>query len=228
MNHATLLCKLKSLCDEQYKSFHSKLMPTVENEHILGIRTPTLRSFAKSFSKESYSTEFIASLPHYYYEEDNLHALLICQNTDFAKTVSLLNDFLPYVNNWATCDLMKPKSFIKNTDKLISIIKSWLNSDHTYTVRFGLNMLLKFYLDEKFCEEYLTLASKVDCTDYYLSTMVAWFFATALAKQYSATLPYIENNLLDKQTHNRTIQKAVESYRINPNQKQYLKTLKRK
>lgn len=218
--------RLFEMQDLKYRDFHSKLMPTVDKEKIIGVRTPELRKFAKELSKKEEAKDFLKILPHKYYEEDNLHAFLIEQIKDFDECVSALDNFLLYVDNWATCDMMTPKVFKKNTDKLLPKINEWLISDYTYEVRFAIGMLMKFYLDENFDEKYLKLVAGVKSDEYYINMMIAWYFATALAKQWDKALPYIENRILDKWTHNKAIQKAVESYRITEEQKEYLKTLK--
>lgn len=218
--------RLFSMQDLKYKEFHSKLMPTIEPDTIIGIRTPELRRFAKEFAKQPGSEEFIKVLPHKYYEENNLHGFLIEAMKDYDRVIYELDRFLPYVDNWATCDLMRPKVFKKHLSELIGQIKLWIKSEHTYTIRFGIEMLMTFYLDENFSPEYLNIAAEVKSEEYYVNMMIAWYFATALAKQYEIVLPYIEEQKLDSWTHNKAIQKAVESYRITPEQKEYLKTLK--
>lgn len=215
--------KLFEMQDLQYKSFHSKLMPTVNPDKIIGIRVPQLRKFAKEFSKTPEAEEFIKILPHRYYEEDNLHAFIIEQIKDYDKAVNELNRFLPFVDNWATCDMMTPKAFFKNNDRLIEQINIWISSQHTYAVRFAVNMLMKFYLDDNFSEEYLQKVADIKSDEYYIKMVQAWYFATALAKQWDPAVKYIEENRLDKWTHNKTIQKAVESYRITQEQKAHLK-----
>lgn len=218
--------RLFEMQDLGYRDFHSKLMPTVPKDKIIGVRVPQLRKFAKEFGKTEDAKEFLKILPHKYYEEDNIHAFLIEQIKDFDECISALDDFLLYVDNWATCDMMTPKVFKKNTDKLLPKIEEWLISDYTYQVRFAIGMLMKFYLDENFDEKYLKLVASVKSEEYYINMMIAWYFATALAKQWDKTLPYIQNKNLDKWTHNKAIQKAVESYRVTDKQKEYLKTLK--
>lgn len=209
--------------EEEYREFSSKLMPTVEKSKVIGIRTPLLRKFAKSL--ENYEA-FLTELPHKYFEENNLHAFLIEREKDFEKCIEKLNVFLPYVDNWATCDSMKSKILKKEPEKLLEHIKIWLKSKDTYSVRYGINLLMSFYLDENFKRDYLMLVADIKSDEYYINMMRAWYFATALAKQYKQTLPYIENKVLDKWTHNKTIQKATESLRITKEQKEYLKTLK--
>lgn len=219
---------LFALADKEYKIFHSKLMPTVNPDLIIGVRVPELRKFAKTFGKTEYAAEFINILPHKYYEENNLHGFLIEQIRDFDACIEALDKFLPYVDNWATCDMISPKALGKKTDCLLSKINEWIKSDKTYTVRYGIGMLMQHFLDENFEREYLDLVSGINSEEYYINMMIAWFFATALAKQWESTLPYIENKILDNWVHNKTIQKAVESNHISTEQKAYLKTLKTK
>ena len=218
--------QLFAMQDLKYRDFQCKLMPTVASDTVIGVRTPELRKFAKEFSKKPDVDEFLKILPHKYYEENNLHGFLIETIKDYDRVITELDAFLPYVDNWATCDLMRPKIFQKHLEELLGKIKEWINDDHTYTIRFGIEMLMSFYLDEQFCPEFLELVSYVQSEEYYVNMMVAWYFATALAKQYDDTLPYIEQHRLSKWTHNKAIQKAVESYRISDGQKTYLRTLK--
>lgn len=218
--------RLFSLQDLKYRDFHARLMPTVDPELIIGVRTPALRKFSGEFAKMHESAEFLKQLPHKYYEENNLHGFLIAGMKDYSVCIEELNRFLPYVDNWATCDLISPKIFIKHLPELFEEIKKWISSGHTYMIRFGIGMLMSFYLDDAFLEEYPELVSKVRSEEYYVNMMTAWYFATALAKQYDAVLPFIEEKTLDKWTHNKAIQKAVESRRITDEQKAYLKTLK--
>ena len=218
--------RLFALQDLKYRDFHCKLMPTVDPETVIGVRTPALRALAKELGGSAEAAEFLKALPHAYYEENNLHGFLIERLKDYGETVAALDAFLPYVDNWATCDLMSPKVFKKHTNELLVKIDEWLASSETYTVRFGVEMLMSFYLDERFSSRYLEKVAEVKSEEYYINMMIAWYFATALAKQYEAALPYIERRRLDKWTHNKTIQKAVESYRITDEQKAYLKTLK--
>ncbi len=219
---------LFSLQDEKYREFHSKLIPTIDPDKIIGVRTPVLRKQVKELAKRPDIYEYMMSLPHTYYEENNLHAFLIEQIKDYEECVRRLEEFLPYVDNWATCDSMTPKVFKKHKGELLEKISVWLASDHVYTIRFGIEMLMKSYLDEDFDERYLEWVAAVRSEEYYVNMMIAWYFATALAKQYEATLPYIVESRLADWTHNKAIQKAVESYRITPEQKVYLKSLKRK
>ncbi len=222
-----ILDRLFEMQDLKYRDFHSRLMPNVPKELIIGVRTPDLRKFAKKIAKTPLSEAFIKKLPHQYYEENNLHAFLIEEIKDYDLCMAELNRFLPYVDNWATCDMMRPKVFKKHLPELLKQIKVWLASGETYTVRFGMECLMCYFLDEHFSPEYPETVSKIRSEEYYIKMMQAWYFATALAKQYDAVIPYIEENRLDADTHNKTVQKAVESRRVTDEQKKYLKTLKR-
>lgn len=218
--------QLFSLQDIEYRDFCSKITPTVDKETIIGIRVPELRKYSRQLFKAPEASDFLGDLPHKYYEENNLHGFLIEQISDFDKCVSMLETFLPYVDNWATCDLINPKVFKKNMKALLSQIKKWIADNHTYTVRFGIEALMRLYLDEAFSLEYPDMVASVKSEEYYVNMMIAWYFATALAKQYSSIIPYFENQRLDRWTHNKAISKAIESYRITGEQKEYLKTLK--
>ncbi len=213
--------------DLEYKEFHQRLMPTVSPDKVIGIRTPVLRKFVKEFGKREEAESFLKNLPHKYYEEDNLHAFLLEQIKDYDVLIKELNKFLPFVDNWATCDMMRPKILKDHKEELLENIKKWLSSKDTYTIRFAVNCLMNYYLEEDFKPEYLLWVKNIESEEYYINMVRAWYFATALAKQYDATVKILENNILDKWTHNKTIQKAVESYRITKVQKTYLKTLKR-
>ena len=217
--------ELFKLQDKKYKDFQSKLVPTIDPNAIIGIRTPELRNLAKKLIKEDYNS-FLDSLPHNYYEENLIHFFIIAMIKDFDECIKRTNEFLPYVDCWSVCDQSSPKSFKKNHKKLLPYIKKWIKSKKTYTIRFGIRMLMNEYLDEDFKPEYLELVSNIKSEEYYVNMMIAWYFATALAKQYEYTIKYIENNKLDKWTHNKAIQKAIESYRITPEQKEYLRKLK--
>ena len=219
--------RLLALADEQNREFVAKLVPNVDKERILGARTPQLRKLARELAREDMS-QFMEQLPHAYLEENALHAFLIEQIRDFDLCLAETERFLPYVDNWATCDSLRPKAFRKNREALLPAVRRWLAAEHVYTVRFGLGMLLSHYLEADFSPEYLDWAAALRWDAYYVKMMVAWYFATALAKQYPAALPYLEERRLDRWTHNKTIQKAVESYRITPEQKAYLKTLRQK
>lgn len=220
--------RLFDLQDLKYRDFQCKLMPTVDPETVIGVRTPDMRKLAKEFSKTPETADFLKILPHTYYEENNLHGFLIETLEDYDQVIEAIDAFLPYVDNWATCDLMSPKVFKKHLPELYEKIRDWLKSGRTYTVRFGIEMLMSFYLDEHFQSEMLDLVAGVKSQEYYVNMMIAWYFATALAKQYDATLPVIQEQRLEKWTHNKAIQKATESYRISDEQKDYLRTLKRK
>lgn len=218
--------ELFSMQDETYRQFSSKLMPTVDFETVIGVRTPDIRKLAKRIGKSDDMEIFMGDLPHKYYEENNIHSALIESIKDYDECVKQINRFLPFVDNWATCDMMRPKVFIKNKDKLIEQIKIWITDRNTYTVRFGIGMLMTHFLDDDFKPEYMEMACSIESEEYYINTMMAWFFATALAKQYESTLPILLENRLSPWVHNKTIQKAVESNRISPQTKEYLKTLK--
>lgn len=223
---AMVQARLFELQDLKYKDFHCKLIPTVDSETVIGVRTPELRKFSREFAKTPESLEFMQILPHLYYEENNLHGFLIETIKDYDAAIAAVEAFLPYIDNWATCDLISPKVFKKHLPELYPKIKVWLQSDRTYTVRFGIGMLLGFYLNEGFQPEMLELVAGIRSEEYYVNMMIAWYFATALAKQYDAALPFIEEHRLEKWTHNKTIQKAIESYRIDDAVKAYLRTLK--
>lgn len=215
--------------DLQYKQFHSSLMPTINSEVVIGIKVPILRNYTKELLKK-YATQsfipFFKDLPHQYYEENNIHAFLIEKINNYDECLFQLEQFLPYIDNWATCDMLNPKVFSKNKDKLLKKINEWIKSSHTYTIRFGIGMLMRYFLDKDFNSSYLELVYSIKSEEYYVNMMKAWFFATALTKQYDATLPIIQNKKLDIWTHNKAIQKAIESFRVPAEHKQYLKTLK--
>ena len=217
---------LFQLQDKGYRDFHSKLIPTIPEETIIGIRMPAMRKLAKEYAKDPESEDFLKQLPHTYYDENVLHALLVAEIRDYDTCVREVEHFLPYVDNWAVCDVFSPKVFHKNRDKLIGKVREWSASERPYTCRFGMEMLMTHFLDEDFRSEYLEIPAAVHSEEYYVNMMIAWFYATALAKQWDATVGYIEKHRLDPWTHNKTIQKARESYRITPEQKEYLKTWK--
>ena len=223
-----LRAELFSLQDTDYKAFHSKLMPTIDPETIIGVRTPALRALARQLQKlPGIDLDvFKANLPHKYYEENNLHAFLIEQCRDYDTCIWELDCFLPYVDNWATCDMMRPKCFKRHTKELLCKVEQWLASGHTYTVRFAIETLMVYFLDEKFDPCYLAMVAEVQSDEYYINMMIAWYFATALAKQWDSTLPYLTERRLPLWIHNKTIQKAVESYRITPEQKELLRGLR--
>ncbi len=212
--------------DLTYREFQAKLTPTVDISQMIGVRTPILRQIAKTVYKSGEYEDFLNELPHKYYDEYNLHGFIISELKDYDKTVDYLEKFLPYVNNWATCDLLSPKCFKKNKDKLKIQIDKYLSSDKPFTIRFGIEMIMSHFLDEDFDKEFLETVSKIRSEEYYVNMMIAWYFATALAKQYDKSVVYLENKVLDKWTHNKTIQKAIESYRITDEQKEYLRSLK--
>lgn len=227
MYHKEQLQKeLFALQDQKYRDFHSKLLPGIDKGSIIGIRTPVLRKFSKEYAEREEAGKFLQDLPHQYYEENNLHMMVITGIKDYDKCLEEIKKFVPYINNWATCDLPLPKCFSKHKEELLPQIREWIASDHTYTIRYGLGTLMSLYLDEDFKPEYLELAASVRSEEYYVNMMIAWYFATALAKQWETTVPYIEQRKLPQWVHRKTIQKAVESYRITPEQKTYLKSFR--
>lgn len=219
--------RLKSMQDLKYRDFQAALMPTVDAASVIGVRTPLLRALAKEL-KNTDVERFLDSLPHKYYEENNLHAFILCETKDIDSCLRRVEAFLPYVDNWATCDCMRPKCFKKNTERLLPFIDRCLSSCHTYTVRYGIGLLMSYFLDDGFDSKYLEQVSSVQSDEYYVNMMSAWYFATALAKQWESTLPYITEYRLPLWVHNKTIQKAIESYRITDEQKEYLRAFKRK
>ncbi|MCQ2550671.1 MAG: DNA alkylation repair protein [Clostridia bacterium] len=219
--------KLFELRDEEYAAFQAKLTPTIAPELFIGVRVPLVRKLAKEIYKSGEYLDFLNDLPHKYYDENMLHGLIISEMKDWDTCIEYLDKFLPYVDNWAVCDIMSPKCFKKNKEKLMEKIKEWVKADHIYTCRFAIEMLMSHFLDEDFKPEYLKIPASVKTDEYYLKMMVAWFFATALTKQWDDTIGYVEEGKLEKWTHNKIIQKARESYRITAEQKEYLKTLKK-
>ena len=217
---------LFDLQDMKYRDFQAKLIPAVENDRMIGVRTPSLRKLAKEEAKSEDISLFLNDLPHFYFDENQLHAFIISLEKDFEKAVNETDRFLPYIDNWATADQLSPKVFRKHRKGLLCYIEKWLESDETYVKRFGIGMLMEQFLDEDFDICFPERVSKIRSEEYYVNMMTAWYFATALAKQYDSILPFIEKKKLDDWTHNRAIQKAVESRRITPEQKEYLKTLK--
>lgn len=230
MNKTTIITNVQTrlfeLQDLKYRDFHAKLMPTVNKEKIIGVRTPALRVFAKKYGKTDEAKEYLQILPHQYYEENNLHGLLIEQIKDYDTCLEELERFLPYIDNWATCDMLAVKVVKNHLDTFIDEVYRWMESDHAYTIRFGISMLMRYYLEDAFQMEYPEKVAQIRSEEYYVNMMRAWYFATALAKQYDKILPFIEKQKLDVWTHNKTIQKAIESYRITPEQKEYLRGLK--
>ena len=200
--------ELFALQDLSYRDFHAKLMPTVDKARVIGVRTPKLRAFAKEFGKTEEAKEFLKALPHQYYEENNLHGLLIEQIKDYPTLIGELNRFLPCIDNWATCDLLTVRVVKKHLDTFTEEVERWLASDHTYTIRFGIGMLMRYYLEEHFSLEYPEKVVKIRSEEYYVNMMRAWYFATALAKQYEAIFPFLEEKRLDAWTHNKTIRKG--------------------
>ncbi|MBP5181092.1 MAG: DNA alkylation repair protein [Clostridiales bacterium] len=226
MNSAGIESYLFSKQDLSYAQLQIRTIPSVDPERIIGVRTPELRAFAKELYKEGDTDEFLHALPHKYFDEDQLHAFIISLQKDFDVCISNVEVFLPFIDNWATCDQMSPKVFKKEPQRLLPYIKKWIKSDKTYTVRFAVGMLMEHFLDDGFDTKHADMVAALRSDEYYINMMIAWYFATALAKQYDSVLPYIENRRLDTWTHNKTIQKSVESYRITPEQKEYLKSLK--
>ncbi|MGN0654658.1 MAG: DNA alkylation repair protein [Oscillospiraceae bacterium] len=219
--------KLFSFADEKYRDFHSSLMPTIPKENIIGVRVPDVKNIAKEFRSREDIGEFLCDLPHRYYEENNLHIFIISAIKDYETCLAEVEKFLPYIDNWATCDGSNPKALLKQPNKFYEKIKVWLKSDKTYTVRYAVDILMnRVYLEDNFSVEHLDLASSIVSDEYYINMAVAWYFATALAKQYESTLPYIEKQKLPVWTHNKAIQKAIESRRVTDEHKEYLKSLK--
>ena len=212
--------------DEKYRQMQVKIIPSVSAQSIIGVRTPKLREMAKKYKKAENIDDFLEELPHKYFDENQLHAFILSESKDYEKCMAQTNVFLPYVDNWATCDQMSPKIFKKHKEDLLKNIKKWIKSKETYTIRFGVGMLMEHFLNEDFNLSYPEMVASLRSEEYYVNMIIAWYFATALAKQYDAVLPFIEGKKLDVWTHNKAIQKSVESYRITPTQKEYLKSLK--
>ncbi len=228
MNRDKIAAELFRMRDKDYALLQAKIIPTVAADRIIGVRTPDLRAFAKSLSKDEDTDAFLSDLPHRYFDEDQLHAFIISLEKDFDKCVAEVDAFLPFIDNWATCDQLSPKVFKKEPLKLLPHIQAWIRSDKTYTVRFAVGMLMQHFLDEHFDTTYPDMVAEVRSQEYYVNMMSAWYFATALAKQYKLILPYLKENRLSPWVHNKAIQKSVESYRISDDRKAYLKTLRRK
>lgn len=226
MKNYSIIDELFALQDLKYKNFQKKLIPTINIDDIIGVRTPILRKFAKKIAKTEYKEDFMQNLPHKYYDEDNLHAFLIENIEDYEKCIEKLEIFLPYIDNWATCDLLSPKVLKKHPKEVYEKIKIWIKSENTYTVRFAIVTLLSNYLDGEFEEEMLELVKGVKSEEYYINMAIAWYFSVALVKRYKLAIKIIEQKCLDKFVHNKSIQKAIESYRIDKQSKDYLKTLK--
>lgn len=218
--------ELYNMQDKAYGDFHARLVPTLQRETLIGVRVPDIRRLAKKLKDSPEGKEFMKCLPHKYYEENMLHGLLISQIKDYAECVKELDAFLPFVDNWAVCDSVSPRCFEKNKEHLIKDAERWISSERTYTCRFGIGVLMSHFLDGDFDESYAEAVANIRSGEYYVDMMVAWYFATALAKQWDKIIPYLENCRLSEQTAKKTVRKALESYRITPEQKQYLRTLK--
>lgn len=219
---------LFELKDEKYQIFQAKLIPNIFADKIIGVRTPVLRSYAKKVVKMPETMKFLQDLPHNYYDENNLHGVLLSllYPKDIEAFLRELERFLPYVDNWATCDMLSPKIFKKHLSYVYERVQKWIQSNHVYTIRFGIVTLLGFYLDDEFKPEMLRLVANVKSEDFYVKMAISWYFSIALVKQYDTTIPFIQNQVLETWTHNKAIQKAIESKRITPERKEYLKTLK--
>ncbi|MBR3525510.1 MAG: DNA alkylation repair protein [Lachnospiraceae bacterium] len=226
MKNKELVDRLKSLQDPKYRDMQIKIIPSLDPESIIGVRTPDLRALAKELLRSGEYKAFLKELPHGYFEENQLHAFILSGIKDVDECMEELERFLPYVDNWASCDQMSPKIFKTHKDLLLSHIKNWIRSDRTYTVRFGVGMLMEHFLDVDFDPAYPAMVAGLRSEEYYVNMMIAWYFATALAKQYEIVIPYLEEKRLDDWTHNKAIQKSIESYRITDEQKNYLRSLK--
>ena len=218
--------RMMQLRDEAYAQFQRKLLPTLEGEKIIGVRTPLLRAMAKEMLEGGEAEGFMQHLPHDTFEENQLHAFLISECRDFDKVIRHLQAFLPYVDNWATCDQLRPKAFKKEKERLLLYIWEWMHAQQAYTIRFGMEMLMCHYMEEAFDDQHLAWVADVKHEDYYVRMMVAWYFATALTRQYDAALPYMKEKRLERWTHNKAIQKAIESRCILDERKAYLRKLK--
>ena len=212
--------------DKKYAEFHSKLIPNIEKSLVIGVRTPLLRKYARKLYNTDSAKLFLSVLPHKYYEENNLHAFLLQNIKDIDNLLFEIDRFLPYIDNWATCDMLRPKILKKNKEKLLLKIREWLKSDSTYAVRFAIEMLMLHFLDEDFSEEYPLIVCNIKSNEYYVNMMRAWYFAEALAKRYDAVIPYFQDKKLDSWTHGKAIQKSVESFKISKEQKEYLKSMR--
>jgi 3-methyladenine DNA glycosylase AlkD len=212
--------------DEKFARFQRKLIPAVAPERVIGVRTPLLRRMAKEIAKQDLCEAFLEECPHEFFEENQLHGFILSERKEFGRCIFELEKFLPYIDNWATCDQTSPKIFKKHRGELLDYIKKWIGSEHTYTVRFSINMLMQHFLDEDFKPEYLDMVASVRSEEYYVNMAVAWYMATALAKQWDSAVLYVEQKKLGTWVHNKTIQKAVESYRISDEKKRYLRAFK--
>ena len=217
--------RLFSLSDNEYADFQAKLAPSIARKTCIGVRIPVLRDFAKTLTEDE-KTEFLSALPHEYYDENMLHSILLAKEKNFEKCLYETERFLPYIDNWASCDTLRPKCFAKHKKEILEKINVWVNSKNTYTCRFGVDTLMELFLDEDFKPEYLAIPAKIKSEEYYVNMMIAWFYATALAKKWDFTIPYLEKKTLSEFVHKKTIQKAIESYRISDAQKEYLKKLR--
>ncbi len=222
----TLYDRLIEFKDDEYRRFQTKLVPNIPADKVLGIRTPQMRKIAKEVFESEFMADFLGDLPHKYYEENLIHFFVLAMIKDFDECVRMVEAFLPYVDCWPVSDQASPKAFKKDHQKLLPYIKKWISSEHVYTARFGLRMLMNEFLGEDFREEYLELAAQKKGEDYYLKMMIAWFFATALAKRYDETVKYFENRRLDEWVHKKAIQKATESFRVTDEHKEYLRSLR--
>ena len=218
-----IVSDLIGMRDENFAKFNSGIIPTTESKLVIGVRTPQLKRYAKTISD---TDKFLSKLPHTYFEENQIHAFILCDIRDFAKCVQMVDAFLPYVDNWATCDHLIPKSFAKNVDKLLPWVQKWIKSKHTYTVRFAIGILMRYFLGQNFDKKYAKMVATVSSDEYYINMMRAWYFATALAKNWDDVICFIEAKELDTWTHNKTIQKSIESFRITPAHKKHLGTLR--
>ena len=226
MSDAAVYEELYKLQDKKYRELQVKIIPNIDPDSIIGVRTPELKKYAKQLAADGKADDFLSDLPHKYFEENQLHSFIISGIKDYEKCMDELGRFLPYVDNWATCDQLSPKAFKKHKAELLDRIKTWIKSDKTYIIRFSIKMLMDHFLDEDYKTEYPKMVAKVRSDEYYVNMMSAWYFATALAKQYDTAVTFIEQKKLDKWTHNKAIRKSVESYRISPEKKEYLRSLK--
>ena len=226
MDRDGIIAELYSLQDRAYAAMQEKIIPTVPPDRIIGVRTPALRAMAARLFRDEGKEAFLAQLPHPTFDEDQLHAFVISLEKEFDPCVREVERFLPYIDNWATCDQLSPKVFRKEPERLLPLIRAWLRSGHVYTVRFAIGLLMQHFLDERFRPEYADLVAAIRSDEYYINMMIAWYLATALAKQYDLVLPYLEERRLDVWTHNKAIQKSLDSFRIAPEQKAYLRTLR--
>ena len=224
MTNAEITDRLFLMQDKTYAEFQGGLMPGVSKDTFIGVRTPELKGFAKELAADD-ATQFLNTLPHKYFDENQLHAFILCLEKSFERCISEVERFLPYVDNWATCDQLIPACFKKNSDKLLPYAKKWIASGHRFTVRYGIGVFMRYFLDELFEEDYMRLISEIKSDEYYVNMMIAWYFATALAKQYDTAVKYIENHSLDDFTHKKAVRKAIESFRVTDEHKAYLKTL---